>query len=54
MISYLEITYNQYAKLLASAFENLSTNTEVTIDQVDAILTQCLPLYKDMIEGKNG
>ena len=30
------------------AFENLPTDTTVTMDDVDAILTWCLPEYDDM------
>jgi hypothetical protein len=36
----------QWALLCQRAFENLPTDTSVTFDDVDAILTWCLPDYE--------
>lgn len=45
----LGITYKQFAVLLAMATENLPTNTTVTVDDIDAILTWVLPEYREML-----
>lgn len=36
---------DEYRRLCMRAFENLPTDTTVTMDDVDAILTWCLPEY---------
>ncbi len=49
LIDYLGITQQQYAMLLALATENLPTNTVVTVDDIDAILTWVLPDYRKLL-----
>lgn len=44
------MTMDQYRRLCLRAFENLETDTPVTMEDVDAILTWCLPEY-DRIRG---
>jgi hypothetical protein len=41
----LGITLSKYTKLCLSAFENLPADTGVTIDDIDSVLTWCLPEY---------
>jgi hypothetical protein len=43
-----ELTPDQYRRLCLRAFENLPADTPVTMDDVDAILTWCLPEYDEM------
>jgi hypothetical protein len=42
------LTQDQWRRLCLRAFENLATDTPVTMDDVDAILTWCLPEYDRM------
>jgi hypothetical protein len=42
------LTQDQYRRLCLRAFENLRSDTQVTMDDVDAILTWCLPVYDEM------
>lgn len=44
----LGITMGDYQKLCMRAFENLPADTGVTIDDVDSVLTWCLPEYNRM------
>lgn len=43
-----------WARLCQHAFENLPTNTTVTFEDVDAILTQCLPEYDRIMAEQRG
>jgi hypothetical protein len=42
------LTDDQYRRLCLRAFENLPSDTQVTLNDIDAILTWCLPEYDDM------
>jgi hypothetical protein len=42
------LTQDQWRRLCLRAFENLPTDTQVTIEDVDSILTWCLPAYDEM------
>ena len=42
------LTQDQWRRLCQRAFENLATDTTVTMNDVDAILTWCLPEYNEM------
>jgi hypothetical protein len=48
------ITQRQYAVLMAKAFENLPTDTDITVDDIDAILCWVLPDYRDMLAKAAG
>jgi hypothetical protein len=48
-VNIIGITDTQFAVLCSKAFENLPTDTSITIDDVDAILTWVLPNYKEMV-----
>jgi hypothetical protein len=41
------LTQDQWRRLCLRAFENLPADTQVTMDDVDAILTWCLPLHDE-------
>lgn len=41
----LGLTQDEYRRLCLRAFENLPADTAVTMDDVDAVLTWCLPEY---------
>lgn len=45
------ITGKQYALLLAKGKEGLPTNTEIELEDIDAVLTQVLPEYREMLNG---
>lgn len=45
-----ELTQDEYRRLCLRAFENLPTDSTVTMEDVDAILTWCLPEY-DRLKG---
>lgn len=42
------LTQDEWQHLCHAAFENLSTTTTCTVNDVDSILTWCIPLYLDM------
>lgn len=42
------LSQDQWRRLCLLAFENLPADTPVTMNDVDAILTWCLPEYDDM------
>jgi len=42
------LTQDQWRRLCLRAFENLPADTQVTMGDVDAILTWCLPAYDEM------
>jgi hypothetical protein len=46
------LTQDQWRRLCLRAFENLPTDTQVTMEDVDSILTWCLPAYDDMRAGQ--
>jgi hypothetical protein len=49
------LSQDEYRRLCLLAFENLPTDTTVTMDDVDAILTWCLPEYDRLkAEGAPG
>lgn len=54
VIPRLGITMDDYQKLCLRAFENLPTDTSVTIGDVDSILTWCLPEYNRMKAAREG
>ncbi len=43
------MTQDEWRRLCLRAFENLPRDTAVTMDDVDAILTWCLPAYDDAL-----
>jgi hypothetical protein len=45
------LTQDQWRRLCLRAFENLPTDTQVTMEDVDSILTWCLPAYDEMRAG---
>lgn len=44
-----DLTQDEWRHLCQAAFENLPTNTTITMTDIDAILTWCLPIYHDII-----
>jgi hypothetical protein len=44
-----DLTQDEWRQLCLRAFENLQTDTTVTMGDVDAILTWCLPEYDRLI-----
>lgn len=44
------ITEDEYRALCLKAFENLREDTTVTMDDVDSILTWCLPEFKEVAD----
>jgi len=42
------ITQTHWENLCQAAFENLPTNANVTFNDIDSILTWCIPLYLDI------
>ncbi|MEV4255030.1 hypothetical protein AB0J52_17900 [Spirillospora sp. NPDC049652] len=41
----VDLTNDEYHRLCVTAFENLPTDTAVTMEDLDAIFTWCLPEY---------
>jgi hypothetical protein len=51
--TYYGLTQDEWRKLCLTAFENLTSDTTITMNDVDAILTWCIPEYEAIKKGRS-